>query len=107
MILRIHSGASSLSYLSSLAAEQEGASSYKIIEKNGAVHTVSNIIKIEMVSSVEAKIGSLFHNYQKAEPIRTTLHKIVHIQTTTPMQTEKKSTAIELQIIQCSKNYQK
>ena len=42
-------------------------------EKNGAVHTVSNIMKKVMVSDVEAKFGSLSHIRQEAEHICTTL----------------------------------
>ena len=57
-------------------------------EKNGAVHTVSNIMKNVMVSDVEAKFGSLSHIRQEAEHICTTLQWMGHTQPETTTKAE-------------------
>ena len=53
-------------------------------EKKSAVHTVSEIMKNVIVSATEVEVGDLFHNSQEVEPIRTTLHDMVHPQPETP-----------------------
>ena len=75
-------------------------------ETNGAVHTVSPIMKILIVSAAEAEVASLFHNDHEAEPICATPHKMGNTQPATTIKTEN-STANVLQTIQCAKNDQK
>ena len=43
-------------------------------ETNGALHTVSNVIKNMMGSAAESEARDLFHNGKELEPIYTTLH---------------------------------
>ena len=56
-------------------------------EKNGSVHTVSNIMENVMGSSTEAEVGAFFHNFQEAELIHINLNKIFHPKPATPIQT--------------------
>ena len=40
-----------------------GSQNFKTIEKNGALHTVSNIMKNVIGSTAEAKVGDLFNKW--------------------------------------------
>jgi hypothetical protein len=55
---------------------------------NGAILTISQIIKAVMSSAVEAKIGALYINCKEAIPARHTLEFLGHKQPPTPMQTD-------------------
>ena len=99
MIQIIHSNAS---YSSELKARSRAVGHFFVgsqifkntRETNGAIHTVSNIMKNFMVSSTEAEVGYFFQNVQEAEPIRTNLHKMGHTQPATSMQTENSATNV-------------
>ena len=55
---------------------------------NGAVVTISQIIKSVMSSAAEGELGDLFINCREAIPARHTLETMGHEQLPTPMQTE-------------------
>ncbi len=55
---------------------------------NGAILTISQIIKAVMSSAAEAKIGALYINCKEAIPARHTLEFLGHKQPPTPMQTD-------------------
>ena len=55
---------------------------------NGAVLTVTQIIKAVMSSTSEAKLGALFINFREAVPARHTLEEMGHTPPHTPMQTD-------------------
>jgi hypothetical protein len=55
---------------------------------NGAILTISNIMKNVMSSAAESEVGGLFHNAKEAVPIRTTLAEMGHPQPPTPIQTD-------------------
>ena len=55
--------------------------------KNGAVVTISQIIKAVMSSVAEAELGDLFINCREAIPARHALEAMGHKQPPTPMQT--------------------
>jgi len=55
---------------------------------NGAILTISQIIKAVMSSVAEAKIGALYINCKEAIPARHTLEFLGHKQPPTPMQTD-------------------
>ena len=58
------------------------------MQNNGAVLTVSQIIKAVMSSAAEAELGALFINFRKAIPARHTLIEMGHPQPPTPVQTD-------------------
>lgn len=55
---------------------------------NGAIHTVSNIMRNVMSSATEAECGGLFHNTKDGAMLRTTLEEMGHPQPPTPIQTD-------------------
>ena len=54
---------------------------------NGAVMTISQIIKAVLSSAAEAKVGALYINCREAVPARHVLEFLGHKQPPTPMQT--------------------
>ncbi len=62
--------------------------STKPILNNGAVLTVSGIIKHVMSSAAEAEIAGLFINAKEGEILRTTLGEMGYTQDATPIQTD-------------------
>ncbi len=59
-----------------------------IPSNNGAILTISQIIKAVMSSAAEAKIGALYINCKEAIPARHPLEFLGHKQPPTPMQTD-------------------
>ena len=55
---------------------------------NGAVTTISRIIKTVMSSAAEAELCALFINFREAVPARIALGEMRHKQPPTPMQTD-------------------
>jgi hypothetical protein len=55
---------------------------------NGAVHTISSIMRNVMSSTIEAELAALFHNARDGIPLRTTLIEMGHPQAETPIHTE-------------------
>ena len=99
MVLYIHSDASYLSeakarsrvgghfFLSSKPANPSKPPD-KLPPNNGAIHTVSSILKNVMSSATEAKFAGLFHNARDGAALRTTLIEMGHPQPPTPIQTD-------------------
>jgi hypothetical protein len=93
MILRMHSDAS---YLSVSRARSRagghfflGTNNYKNAkENNGAILTISQIIKNVMASAAEAECGALFINTKEAVALRNTLEEMGHPQPATPVQVD-------------------
>ena len=69
------------------------ASDISVPENNGAVHTVSQIIRTVMSSAAEVELGAIYINCREAIPTRHLLEAMGHHQPPTPMQTEN-STAL-------------
>ena len=55
---------------------------------NGAIHTVSNIMRNMMSSATEAEAGGIFHNAKDGVTFRITLAEMGHPQPDTPIQTD-------------------
>ena len=55
---------------------------------NGAIHTVSSILKNVMSSATESEFAGLFHNARDGVTLRTTLEEMGHPQPATPLQTD-------------------
>ena len=55
---------------------------------NGAIHTVSSILKNVMSSATEAEFAGLFHNARDGAALRTALIEMNHPQPATPIQTD-------------------
>ena len=55
---------------------------------NGALHTVSVILKNVMSSATEAELAGLFHNAKDAAPLRVALEEMGRKQPATPIQTD-------------------
>ena len=55
---------------------------------NGAIHTISNIMRNVMLSATEAEAGGLFHKEKYGVTLRITLSEMVHPQPATPIQTD-------------------
>ena len=58
-----------------------------ITANNGAVATISQIVKAVMSSAAEAELGALFISCREAIPARHALEAMGHEHPTTPMQT--------------------
>ena len=92
MVLAIRSDAL---YLSEANAQSRVGGHYfmskdsEVPPNNGAVHTVTKIIKAVMSSVAEAELGGLYFNAREAVPIRKTLEELGHKQPRTPMQTRR------------------
>ena len=61
---------------------------------NGAVFTISQIIKAAMSLAAEAKFGAPYINCREAIPTRHILEFMGHKQPPTPMQPDKNTTAL-------------
>jgi hypothetical protein len=93
MILRMHSDGS---YLSKTRARSRagghffmGSTNYNDSkENNGAILTISQIIKNVMASAAEAECGALFINTKEAVVLRNTLEEMGHPQPATPVQVD-------------------
>jgi hypothetical protein len=89
MVLAAHSDAS---YLSETNARSRAGGHFFLSENdefpknNGAVITISQIIKAVMSSAAEAELGALFINSQEAVPQRQLLEEMGHPQPPTPIQ---------------------
>ena len=91
MVLAAHSDASFLS--KSNARSRAGghffmSSDTNTPHNNGAVMTISQIIKTVLSSAAEAKVGALFINCREAVPARHVLEFLGHKQPPTPLQTD-------------------
>ena len=91
MVLAAHSDASYLS--ESNARNRAGghffmSSDSETPPNNGAVMTISQIIKAVLSSAAEAEVGALFINCREAVPARHVLEFLGHKQPPTPMQTD-------------------
>ena len=88
MILAVHSDAS---YLSEAKARSRAGGHFYMTNKNdeefnnGAVLTVSTIIKHVMASASEAELAAMFYNSREALPLRVTLEEMGHPQLATPI----------------------
>ena len=86
-------GHSDVSYLSETNARSRAGGHFfmsnndAVPPKNGAVHTIAQIIKAVMSSAAEAEIGALCINCREAIPSRHTLEYLGHPQPPTLMQT--------------------
>ena len=91
MILALHSDAS---YLSDPNSKSRAAGHFYLTRKNdkdhnnGAILTLSKIIKHIMTSALEAEIATLFYNCKAAIPLRITLEEMGHPQPKTPAITD-------------------
>ena len=89
MVLAAHSDAS---YLSESNARSRAGGHFFLSENdefpknNGAIITISQIIKAVMSSAAEAELGALFINSQEAVPQRQLLEEMGHPQPPTPIQ---------------------
>jgi len=91
MVLALHSDAS---YLSETNARSRAGGHFFCTENdtfpnnNGAVLTISQIIKVVMSSAAEAELGALYINSREAVPIRHLLEEMGHKQPPTPAQVD-------------------
>jgi hypothetical protein len=104
MVLYIHSDASYLSeakacscvgghfFLSSKPTDPSKPPN-KLPPNNGAIHTVSSILKNVMSSAIEAKFAGLFHKACNSALLRTALVKMGHPQPPTPIQKDNSCAA--------------
>jgi hypothetical protein len=96
MILAGHSNAS---YLSKSKAHSRAGSHFFLFSNtaippnNGAILTITQIIKAVLSSAAEAEVGALYINCREAIPARHTLKFMGHPQPPTPMQMDN-STAL-------------
>jgi hypothetical protein len=83
MILPVHTDAS---YLSELGGKSRAAGHFYLINQNdedfnnGAILTLSSIIKYVMSSASEAELAALYYGCKQAAPIRVTLEEMGHPQ---------------------------
>ena len=91
MILALHSDAS---YLSEPDSKSRAAGHFFLGRKhdeafdNGAIMTISKVIKHVMSSASEAETAALFYNCKAAAPLRTTLMEMGHPQSRTQVTTD-------------------
>ena len=91
MVLAAHSDAS---YLSETKARSRAGGHFFCTKdeqypaNNGAVLTVSQIIKAVMSSAAEAELGALYINAREAIPMRNLLTEMGHPQPPTPLQVD-------------------
>ena len=94
MILALHSDAS---HLSEPESKSRAAGHFYLTRNNnkdmnnGAVVTLSKIIKHVMGSASESEVAALFYNCKAAIPLRLALHEMGHQQPKTPTVTDNKS----------------
>jgi hypothetical protein len=55
---------------------------------NGAIHTISSIMRNVMVSATEAEIGTVFQNARDCVPLHIALEEMGHPQAATSIQTD-------------------
>ncbi len=95
MILAVHSDAS---YLSEAQARSRVGGHFFCSTNsddppnNGAILTISQIIKAVMSSAAEAELGALYINAREAIPLRHLLAEMGHKQPPTPIQTDNSTT---------------
>ena len=88
MVLALHSDAS---YLSEPKARSRAGGHHYLTNhndkslNNGAVLTISTIIKHVMASASEAELAAMFYNAREAIPLRTALEEMGHKQPSTPV----------------------
>ena len=86
MILAVHSDAS---YLSEAKSHSRSGGHFYLTNvddeefRNGAVLTLSSIIKHIMASASEAELAAMFYNSREEIPLRGTLEKMGHPQPAT------------------------
>jgi len=91
MILALHSDAS---YLSEPEAKSRAAGHFFLGKQNdedfdnGAIMTLSKIIKHVMSSASEAETAAMFYNCKAASPLRVTLEEMGHAQPKTQVTTD-------------------
>ena len=91
MILALHSDAS---FLTEPESKSRAAGHFYLSNeknynlKNGAVLTLSKIIKHVMTSASEAEVAGLFYNCKAAIPMRIALEEMGHPQPKTPVITD-------------------
>eukprot|EP00957_Ditylum_brightwellii_P138921 10589348-Ditylum_brightwellii.AAC.1 len=91
MILTLHSDAL---YLSEKKAHSRAAGHFYLSRKygkeynNGAILTLSTIIKHVVASTSKAEIAVLFYNARDAVPLQVTLEEMGHKQPVTPIVTD-------------------
>ena len=91
MILNLYSDAS---YLSEYKAKSRAGGHFWLGNKgdkdfnNGAIVTLSSVIKHVMSSASESELAALIYNCKAAVPLRVTLEEISHIQPKTPFTTD-------------------
>ena len=93
MMLDIHSDAS---YLSESESKSRAAGHFFLGKKNesfnnGAIITISKIIKHVMSSASEAETVAIFYNCKAALPLRVSLEEMGHEQPRTPVTTDNKT----------------
>jgi len=94
MVLTLHSDAS---YLSEPDSKSRAAGHHYLANKdndnlsNGAVMTLSKIIKHVMTSASEAEVAAMFYNCKAAQPLRIALEEMGHPQYKTPVITDNKT----------------
>ena len=95
MVLAMHSDAS---YLSEPNSKSRAAGHFFLTKRNdesfnnGAILTLSKIIKHVMTSASEAETAALFYNCKAAAPLRVTLMEMGHPQGKTPTTTDNTTT---------------
>jgi hypothetical protein len=104
MYLHIHSD-SDASYLSKAKARSRAGGTFFLSSRppdpsatphpdatppphNGAIHTISSIMRNVMASATEAELGAVFHNARDYVPLRIALEEMGHPQAATPIQTD-------------------
>jgi hypothetical protein len=102
MYLHIHSDAS---YLSEAKAQSGAGGTFFLSSRppvptetpsptaapppyNGAIHTISSIMRNVMTSATEAELGAVFQNARDCIPLRIVLEEMGHPQAATPIQTD-------------------
>jgi hypothetical protein len=97
MVLAGHSNAS---YLSKTKACSQAGGHFFMSNNtakppnNGAILTITQIIKVVMSLAAEAEVGALYINCRKAIPVCHTLEFMGHPQPPTPMQTGNTTTGV-------------
>ena len=88
MILAVHSDAS---YLSEAKARSRAGGHFYLTKQNdeefnnGAVLTISTIMKHVLASASEAELAAMFYNSREAIPLRVVLEEMGHHQSQTPI----------------------
>ena len=108
MILNLHSDAS---YLSEPKAKSRAGGHFWLGNKcdtyfnNGAIVTLSSVIKHVMSSASESELAALFYNCKAAVPLHVTLEEMGHRQPKTPVTTDNSTAHGLIQITRIPKEY--